>query len=131
MSILNEVKRIFGVTGKSIEEALSNVPEGGAGGVLVTTASFDETTQTVSLDKTWQEIYDAISSGMIGVVRETFPSEVTSYSDTLIASVLYSDQGEDYEVMLNSMNQQIVYKTATADGYPSIVESEGPEGGLA
>ncbi len=121
MSILNEVKRIFGVNGKSIEEALSNadpVSGGSGGGVFITTGSLTTET-TVTLDKTWQEIHDAISSGMIGVVRNIEPSEVaTAYSDHPIESIAYSEDSESYQIRFNTPDMEFLFATDTADGYP-------------
>lgn len=51
----------------SIEELIAllaelDAPSGGSG-VLVVHSTYDESTQTVTLDKTWQEIYDASHNG--------------------------------------------------------------------
>jgi hypothetical protein len=39
--------------------------EGGGSSTLVVTSTYDESTQIVTLDKTWQEIYDALPNVMI------------------------------------------------------------------
>ena len=60
MSILSALKA-RGAKGKNIEEAVKTLPIGGesGGGILVVGATYDEQTDVTTLDKTWQEIYDA------------------------------------------------------------------------
>lgn len=99
---------------------------GSGGGVFITTANYDETTLTSTLDKTWQEIHDAISSGMIGVVRSaTTASETpTAYADTLISVIFYNNQGGNYKVVTYEDGSQVAYTTATANGYPSFSDDD-------
>lgn len=72
MSILNEVKRIFGVNGKSIEEALSNADpvSGGSGGTVLVKQVVDPSTGNVSLSKTYAEINQLASNDKVIVIKD-------------------------------------------------------------
>ena len=87
---------------------------GGALKVGVTvTESGDETTYT--LDKTWQQIHDALLSG--GAVLAKSDKDVNA-----ISSVGYLPFASSYSVVIKSLT----YETGSEDGYPSrIISSDG------
>lgn len=82
---------------------------GSGGGVLVVT----DTEGT--LNKTWQEIHDAMLSGG-AVVSATNPPQVMQVIAT------YHDTKDDIYLVNCRNNSMIFYGTATSSGYPTIVE---------
>lgn len=46
----------------------------GGGGLVVREKSYDETEQVITYDKTWQEVNDAISAGVLVTMIPAFPS---------------------------------------------------------
>lgn len=91
-------------------ESVSDETGGGSGGVLVVT----DTEGT--LDKTWQEIHDAMLSG----------GAVVSFSETDTGSVvtaMYNDKEEAYVIIVCDRvgaGEFATYVASTASGYPSI-----------
>ena len=80
---------------------------GGGGGVLVVTAETDTETSTSTLDKTWQEIHDAMLAG--GAV-------ILSQDDGLITAIMYvGSRNSQYAVVAGTDG---AYVTDTSDGYP-------------
>ena len=78
---------------------------GSGGGVLVVHDVSD------TLDKTWQEIYDAILSG----------GAVIAFDGETIAGIIESagvDINQEYQV---TTCFEDIYMTATADGYPTLL----------
>lgn len=65
-----------------------------------------------TLDKTWQEIYDAVNGGSIILIKSDFGDN--GYA-TMIATGADLNQGT-YEVWTTSDN----YTASSADGYPAI-----------
>jgi len=49
----------------------------GGGGLVVHEKSYDETEQVTTFDKTWQEVYDAISAGVLVTIIQAIPGGVT------------------------------------------------------
>ena len=80
---------------------------GSGGGVLVVHyADVDST-----LDKTWQEISDAIKTGVAFIYTE---SENEQYSEPIVACVI---SGEEYQVQTYNENY---YIASSASGYPVL-----------
>jgi hypothetical protein len=102
---------------------------GGSGGsfvIRVKETAVENGGTKYELDKTWQEISDAIGAGMyccivdyrqVGDNNETVPHQV-------IISNVSIDEGSF--VILDSCNQLIGFSTDTKDGYPYILLSEKP-----
>lgn len=82
---------------------------GGSGGggaePLIVHGSHDESTDVTTLDKTWQEIYDAMPNVLL---------LIDSLSKYLIVSVFYSFPSGQYTVIADD-----TYKATSADGYPA------------
>ena len=64
-----------------------------------------------TLDKTWQEIHDAMLSG--GAV-------ISAYDGTDLYVVAYADVAKNYNIICYS-GASIVYTTDSASGYPTIM----------
>ncbi len=113
MAILEELKAKAG--GKAdkannIQEAVSMMEFGGGSsgcGVFVVKTVQDENTMT--LDKTWQEIHDAMLSKICVVVV----TDNNTVHQVLITAV---GVGPDYFVMLG----ESTCRTSTANGYPVV-----------
>ena len=92
---------------------------GGGGGVLI--VNVDE---NYTLDKTWQEIYDAFSSGTNVIMSYTNTSDgggftVTEYGTTSVQEVGFSSN-EQYFVVFSGGGAHC----NSADGYPSVGEED-------
>lgn len=108
MSILSALKA-KGAKGRNIEEAVKTLPIGGGsgGGVLVVNGTIDGNTMT--LDKTWQEIHDA------GAAMLKF--EISSAQNfAWLLAVAIEDGAYVCEFMGGN---NIDFTTDSADGYPS------------
>jgi len=118
MAILDELKvKADGKADKAntIEEAIAMMEFGGgssSGGVFVVKTVQDESTMT--LDKTWQEIHDAILSKICVVVLT---------DNNTVHQVLITDVGvgPDYFVKLG----ESTCRTSTANGYPVVSVDQG------
>ena len=86
-----------------LRSMLNSIEEGGGGGVLVVTLGVN------ALDKTWQEIHDAMLIGG-AVISSPIISGVN-----IITAASYNPKAEQYVV--ESAN--VLYVTSTADGYPA------------
>lgn len=100
---------------KEIVDAIGSGGGGGGtgGGVLIVHESDS------AFDKTWQEIFDALSAGQIVI-------SLTLAEDEATMAVLYAAYklGSKYCVDMYSYSAEssFVYKTLSADGYPVFVE---------
>lgn len=99
---------------KRIAQALENIAENGSssgggsgGGVMIAHGSVDESAGTVTLDKTWQEIADAVLCFIIGGDVETmlsvdFITEIGRdggrYSIGTTQYTFYAESPNDYPV---------------------------------
>ena len=109
-------------TGETITaEKLNNT----GGGVLIVNSNYNESTETAILDKTWQEIYDAVKQKTQVIIEETGIDEADSVQISLypVTSINRNPSGYSvttmtYNVMEN-VYMQIKYSSTTADGYPS------------
>lgn len=81
---------------------------GGGGGLVVHMVGDDPTRP--NLDKTWQEIHDALVAGRYVLVSEQYENEVTQKQITTVGI-----DGADYCVYVGSLT----FKADSADGYPS------------
>lgn len=81
---------------------------GGGGGLVVHMVGDDPIRP--NLDKTWQEIHDALVAGRYVLVSEQYENEVTQKQITTVGI-----DGADYCVYVGSLT----FKADSADGYPS------------
>lgn len=96
------------------------------GGVLVVHATFDSELQTTTLDKTWQEIYDAMRNGIVIGISE--PSQGLAPGDAFLDVYLFghcSAQSGTYAVQ---DSKEFEYTTDSPDGYPSYQHGGGSIG---
>lgn len=113
---MNYIKNTW-KTGDIVSSQKLNHMEDGivdAGGIMV----INDTDNT--LDKTWQEIYDAMSAGKLCVVRKdegTLEGGIEAY----IVTIVYLS-GEEY--MVGISKDENPYTASSATGYPKI--SIGP-----
>lgn len=106
-------------TGDTITaQKLNNMEQGIANsGALVVNLAWipDDEFGNSTLDKTWQEIHDAVLSGGVTIVQREIYEGQELISVPMLQSVQYnSDQEYAYLVVAS----EIEYSTATANGYP-------------
>ena len=93
-------------------------PSGGGGGVFVVNLNV----QTGTLDKTWQEIHDAMGDNAVFVVTETAGGVMDGYTSTPVVAAI--NNSEDYMVLVISMTSgglgTQMALTDSADGYPVV-----------
>ena len=114
-ALRNNLRKMGGSpsNGDNSDELVSKIADaysGGGGSVLVVNANIDpETANITTLDKTWQEIHDALlSSGAVIF----FPD---NGQVTLIAIAGYNPISRKFGVV----SDDNVYFASTADGYPA------------
>ena len=88
-----------------MEQGIEDAGSIGSGDMLVVTTSSGGT-GTVTMDKTWQEIYDAFPNVIVAYSNEFYANK------SLILSVVRDE--EDYEVILTD----VTFTTDSSSGYP-------------
>ena len=106
-------------------------PSGGgsSSGCLVIGGTYDEGTDTYTLNKTWQEIFDAMSNGQFAYLFEREENgEITDWYVQSITHVWINtndpEYGGGYWFLVDG---EYYYKAASASDYP--VSSDAPGGG--
>lgn len=101
-------------TGDVVTSAkLNKLEQGVASGGLVVTG-IDPVYQSGTLNKTWQEIFDAVSSGRFVVAADTFEYEGKTYSYAYpLEGLSYSPDG--YIVKFDNT----AFKCESADDFPN------------
>ena len=90
---------------------------GGGSGVLVVGVTIDGNTAT--LDKTWQEIYDASQAGV--VVMSGLPQNIAYLSGLYAGSIgdtIATPWVTEFTIMSQSEVHSTQFDASTADGYP-------------
>ena len=103
-------------TKEMLLEAIANGVSGSGssgGGSLAITETYDEATDTYTLNKTWQEIYDALAAGKYVYIFGT--SSNGAYHSTVNEA---SSADSFYYVYTSRGN--VPYTSESADGYPSV-----------
>lgn len=98
-------------------------PQGGGGGVFVVESEVDMQTGSVTLGKTWQEIYDAMASGKFVTALVTVENEyANSVAYTpLLGAVSTPSSGTYYITAIGNDGtglSTIIFIAASADSYP-------------
>lgn len=95
---------------------LNKIEQGivGVGGILVVTATINSTTGFTSLNKTWQEIHDALIAGEnVNIVANVENTVVIYFVDMVdVSNNVYSIHS------FNTMDN-VNFSTDSASGYPS------------
>lgn len=92
-----------------MEQGIADAGGGsGGGGVLVVNMTADQQARTVTLDKTWQEIYDAITGGKSVIAKHVNGDAISVFSPLLISS----NQDESFGAFFYKYN----FTSSTADG---------------
>lgn len=98
---------------------LNNIEQGIAdGGIVTATATFDTETQTATLDKTWQEMYDA-NACYIKMGMEMPPD--TYVAQWVFVDLVTYDSSSEHPYLVQGHLQSgdtQVYEADSADGYP-------------
>ena len=95
-------------------EKLNNIENGisAAGQILLVHEIYDESLNTYTLDKTWQEIHDAMEVGLAILFPVLGNNETDVSHQSIDTACLYE---EEFWIYSNSKD----YNTSTANGYPS------------
>lgn len=102
------------------EEKLNHMEDGiASGGMFVVGGTYDESTQTTTLDKTWKEIADAVEAGRNVIFKKLDDSIATTFIDTLAS---YGSPDNTFEVSFSSAD---IFSTDSENGYPSYTEGGG------
>lgn len=113
-------------TGDTITADKLNHIENGiaAGGAMVVNATYDESTLTYTLNKTWQEIHDALAAGVmvivIGADSEDDAEQWVCYKawHDILNQKYIAELVQGYNPVVFIGN----YSSESADGYPSYTE---------
>ena len=106
------------------ETKLNHMEDGIAtgGGVLVVNSVYDEQTKTATLDKTWQEIYDAT----LAIIVNDVNNDGTAIGIEYIMS--FGSIGGTYSLTSLAVGllgtKTATYTCNSADGYPSATTGE-------
>ena len=95
-------------SGLSIDSSGVLSASGGGGSFVITATTEDD---VITLDKTWQEIYDALADGKYCVIVE---SEENYATQTFVPTAL--DGGGSYMIFAS----EDIYTASSASGYPSL-----------
>ena len=115
-------------TGDVVTSAKLNHMEDGiaSGEVMVVNATVDESAST--LDKTWQEIRDALAAGVMVIVAVALDEyDVTQW---MCYRAMYLDFTKTYSVMVAHYGQTVSvasFDSKSADGYPAYKMEDAPE----
>lgn len=90
---------------------------GSGGGGLVVHVSTDEATGEKTLDKTWQEIHDALAAGTYTMVLEGDTSS-DNLTPAMVGGVFF-DEDYGYGVIVYT-DPTSMYYAQTANSYPTI-----------
>lgn len=98
---------------------------GGGGGALVVTVTYDEQTDTEIMDKTWAEIFAALSAGQPASVVNagegyavSYPL-VCAYQDPHTSEYAVYYLGNEIPASMDISNMYFAkFTTSSADGYP-------------
>lgn len=105
---------------KVTAEKLNKIEQGiaGAGGILVVHETYDSTNDIHTLDKTWNEIKNALSLGILCIIMSPIMNDTSYYRQDLpiITGVEASTSGSIYYHVYTSSN---VFISNTEDSYPS------------
>lgn len=95
-------------------------PSGGGGGAFVVNMDAQNT-----LDKTWQEIYDAATSGQVVTVIRQISAEGQMVYNIMPVLIVASGEGVYYvsAIAFTQGASQVNFAATSADGYPEMVGS--------
>ena len=115
MTIVDALKAKGSTGGNTIMEAIENLPGRGSGGVYIINSKDDGHERT--LNKTWQEVYDAWRSGQFCIiVKDESQEGVTSITECSIDLVYYTETSSEFEYGVNTRNES--YYCTSRDAYP-------------
>jgi len=95
---------------------LNNMEDGiaDAGGVMVISNTYDKQADLITLDKTWQEIYDAMARGKLCVRTVNTGNIGDGICNHIVSNIYFIDSEGKYKVDIG----ESTYSATSADGYP-------------
>ena len=132
MAIVEELKKIGGGTGSTIEEAIASGDFSGGGVFLITMTEQPhehEDSFNLELDKTWNEIHDAMLSGKNCIVVGSPNSSSENYVTSQILNLndfssAETEYPEPYAVAFRTENNSFLEFTATSSDSPLLYRVE-------
>lgn len=92
---------------------------GGSSGVLIVHQDDD----TYALDKTWQELYDAVAQGKLCLLVDSGAEDDFAWAGQIILGSVYTDPEQDHPYFVRGLDVEtfsaMVYSTDSPNGYPS------------
>ena len=114
-------------SGLSIDS--SGVLSASGGGTFVVHSEYDDVTSALTLDKTWEEIHDALVDGKIPILAFDSDGEYTSIGYIYATMMNSLESYAVYGFMIDTGSLvNLVFETNSEDGYPSITEDNGGGG---
>ena len=110
-----EIQKIVLPVFKNVSSSGGGGGSSGGGGLIVN-AVYDEQTDTTTLDKTWNEIKNAVESG--GTVYIYYYVDETEYGYQIVTSIQANQGSYDVNVTYSS------YTASSADSYPENIGTE-------
>ena len=113
------------ITEEKLNHMEDGIASGGSGGgVLIVNSNYDESTETAILDKTWQEIYDAVKQKTQVIIEEnTFETDFGRIALLPVTSVERNPQKYLVTVLsydaIGSAYGEIRFSSTAAGDYPS------------
>jgi len=126
------------VTAKKLNKLEQGVANAGSSGGGVGTMVIHMDDETGVLDKTWQEIYDAVASGTVCVIPIATVVPIVENNLYIISSASISNIGDIEKFIVSAfavfkyfttgdvIPDGIVFTVDSADGYPQKVKDSGP-----
>ena len=110
------------------EDKLNHIEDGIAScGMFVVGSTYDESTQTETLDKTYKEIKDAVEAGRNVVQKKEQNDDGDSFTALFFLTVIGNDNGNYYVdfVKLSSTGNSVTSFLADSEnGYPSYTVTD-------
>lgn len=109
----------------NIEEGIAEAAQSGGGGALICNSSYDNDEDNYILDKTAQEIYDALLAGTPAYIKYQYGS-LESYQGTLYLAPIIKFSNYDYTEDIKIYASKTRYSLSQIDGkfglgIPSII----------
>lgn len=108
-----------------VEGAWAKAAPSGGASVMFVDSTYDDATETSTLNKTFNEIYDAITNGTIVYIVTRFENDNIDYCG--IANIMAVENG--VSVWYNPLNYYVYY-AASRDDYPTTTNDGGGGGSM-
>lgn len=101
-----------------MEQGIYDAQRGG--GALIVGSEYDDNESKYTLNKTWQEIYNAVSQGIVAVI--VYETPIDGYAQALPVLGAYQLAPTQYGVSVSLGDAMGEYTADQASGYPSMAD---------